>query len=126
MVKYGREPAKQTDSGAEAATQPTVQEFLEKLQAEAQPGSYLQALEAQELIKGGPNYRWSELMSRAFSAEVMRCECGGRLRFIANITKPEAITAILRHLGLPETLPKVAPARPPPEREYGDELFDVV
>jgi hypothetical protein len=64
-------------------------------------------------------------MQRAFGVDILQCDCGGRLQFIANITKPEAISAILRHLGLPDTFPEIAPARSPPEPEYDDELFDI-
>jgi hypothetical protein len=35
-------------------------------------------------------------------------------------------SAILKHLGLPDTLSEIAPARPPPEPEFGDDLFGVV
>jgi hypothetical protein len=122
VVVYGREPAKQDNSFLIA---PTVGEILARIQAETQPGSYLLALAQQQSTDKRPNYTWAQLMQRAFEEDVLQCACGGRLRFIASITKPEAITAILRHLGLPEAPPEIAPARSPPEPEYGDTLFDV-
>ena len=122
VVAYGREPIKQE-------MPPTIEQahldLFARLQAEAQPGSYLKIL-APQPTPARSNYTWAFLMKRAFQADVLKCgDCGGRLRFIACITKPEAITAILRHLGLPETPPEIAHARPPPTPEYGDTLFDV-
>jgi hypothetical protein len=122
VIAYGREPSKQEVT---PAIEQEPLEILARLQAEAQPGSYIQALE-QQPISPRPNFTWAFLMQRAFNADVLKCDkCNGRLRFIACITKPEAITAILRHLGLPETPPEIAPARSPPTPEFGDTLFDV-
>jgi hypothetical protein len=122
VVAYGREPAKQEVTPAIVQDQ---LEILARLQAEAQTGSFLQAIEQQPSLTR-PNYTWAFLMQRAFKIDVLKCDkCNGRLRFIACVTKPEAITAILRHLGLPETPPEIAPARSPPMPEFGDTLFDV-
>jgi hypothetical protein len=122
VVAYGREPRKQEVS---SPFELNVQELLMRMQADAQPGSYLEVLATLPPIIGPPNYTWAQLMQRAFGVDVLQCDCGGRLRFIANITKPEAISAILKHLGLPDTPPEIAPARSPPEPEFGDMLFDV-
>jgi hypothetical protein len=122
VVAYGREPTKQEVTPVIEQDQ---LEILARLQAEVQPGSYMQIV-AQQPTPTGSNYTWSSLMARAFEMDVLKCDnCNGRLRFIACITKREAITAILRHLGLPDTPPEIAPARSPPTAEYGDTLFDV-
>jgi hypothetical protein len=120
VVAFGREPVKQTDITSAGMT---VGEILARIEAEAQPASYLLALDQQPTEKP-PNYTWAQLMQRAFEEDVLQCVCGGRLKFIACITKPEAISAILKHLGLPETPPTIAPARSPPELEYGEPLPD--
>lgn len=54
-------------------------------------------------------------MARTFGLDVLACpRCGGRLRLIALIEEAAAIDRILRHLGLPTTIPAPRPARPPP------------
>ena len=54
-------------------------------------------------------YSWSELIARVFGAQVLRCpRCNSTLRFIAMVTAPFAIKAILDHIGLssgPRKLP---------------------
>ena len=56
-------------------------------------------------------------MQRSFGFDVLACpRCGGRLRLIALIEQVEAISRILRHLGLPDEIPRARPARAPPER----------
>jgi hypothetical protein len=41
---------------------------------------------------------------------VLACPgCGGRLRLLATIAHPPAITKILRHLGLPAEVPRPVP-----------------
>jgi hypothetical protein len=57
-----------------------------------------------------PNYSWAELMKRVFDMDVLLCECGGRLVFIASIMEREAIQAILKAQGLPADPPEVIPA----------------
>ena len=39
--------------------------------------------------------RWADLMKRVFKIDVLRCPCGGRLRFVAAIFEPTAIQAII-------------------------------
>jgi hypothetical protein len=121
VVAYGRRPTKHDNSSALAQN---AQEILTRIKEDAQPGSYLQILSNESNTKR-PNYTWAQLMQRAYGADVLQCECGGRLRFVACITKPEAITAILRHLGLPDTPPQPTPARSPPIPDFGDTLFDI-
>jgi hypothetical protein len=62
-------------------------------------------------------------MRRTFGYDVMAClKCGGRMRLLAMIDKPDAIARILDHLGLPTEPPHALPARAPPEQT---ELFDI-
>jgi len=61
---------------------------------------------------------WAELIRRVFAVDVLECpRCGGRMRILAAIQTPEAIRAILDHLGLPSRAPPLAPARPLPRSE---------
>lgn len=61
-------------------------------------------------------YAWADLMRRTFGYDVMAClECGGRMKLLAMIDKPDAIERILTHLGLPTEPPRALPARAPPE-----------
>jgi hypothetical protein len=55
---------------------------------------------------------WAELIRRVFAVDVLECpRCGGRMRILTAIQSPEAIRAILEHLGLPSRSPPVMPAR---------------
>ena len=57
---------------------------------------------------------WAELLKRTFAVDVLRCvRCGGRRELLAVVMKPEAVTAILTHLGL--NTDDVGP-RPPPHQ----------
>ena len=47
------------------------------------------------------NYAWAELLRRVFEIDVLACECGGRLRIIADIHPPDTTRKILDCLGLP-------------------------
>jgi hypothetical protein len=60
------------------------------------------------------NYTWAELMKRVFLLDVLRCPCGGARRLLAVITVPEVILAILRCLGLSESMQARGPPDPPP------------
>jgi hypothetical protein len=63
----------------------------------------------------GRGWRWAALMRRAFGFDVLACpRCGGRLRLIALIESPSVVGRLLRHLGLPDTIPTPRPARAPP------------
>ncbi|MCC6848742.1 MAG: transposase [Deltaproteobacteria bacterium] len=57
---------------------------------------------------------WADLMRRVFEIDVLACDCGARLRFLATIEDPPVVQRILRHLGLPTDTPVSALARPPP------------
>jgi hypothetical protein len=54
-------------------------------------------------------------MRRTFGIDVLACSsCGGRRRVIALIEQAAVIARILRHLGLPTTIPMPRPAGAPP------------
>jgi hypothetical protein len=60
-------------------------------------------------------WRWAALMPRTFGFDVLACpRCGRRLRLVALIEDASVVGRILRHLGLPDTLPVPRPARAPP------------
>lgn len=64
---------------------------------------------------------WAALLRRVFAHDVLVCpRCEGPMRLIAVLTDPDVGGGILRHLGLPDTPPPVAPARGPPQAS----LFD--
>ena len=66
-----------------------------------------------------PPYRrpWEELMRRV-GHEVLTCpRCDGTMKLLQVVEDPVVIERILIHLGLPTTLPPVAPARAPPETD---------
>ena len=57
---------------------------------------------------------WAELLKRTFAVDVLRCvHCGGRRELLAVVMKPEAVAAILTHLGLDTD---DAGPRPPPSQ----------
>lgn len=62
----------------------------------------------------GRGRRWADLMQRTLGLDVLACPaCGGRLRLTALIENAAAIDRVLRHLGLPTTIPPARPARAP-------------
>jgi len=60
-----------------------------------------------------PYIPWAELLRRTYDLDVLRCPCGGRLRFIAVILAPEVARDILDSLDLPSAAPPVSRARSP-------------
>ena len=62
---------------------------------------------------GSGRMDWASLLRRVYPDDVLGCPCGGRRRIVADITEPEAIAAILGHLGLPLEAPPIARARDP-------------
>ena len=79
----------------------------------------LAALAATAELPPRLRYPYSVLLARVFPSDLGACEkCGGPMRLIACIDTPAAIQRILSHLGLPTDVPKKAPARSPPEREF--------
>jgi hypothetical protein len=51
---------------------------------------------------------WASLIRRVDLEDVLRCPCGGRRRILSDVTEPDAVVAILEHLGLPARAPPVA------------------
>jgi hypothetical protein len=77
------------------------------------------------VVETGPRHRWRERMRRAdllkrtMGLDVLACpRCGGRFEPIAEILEPGAVGKILRAMGLPDTPPRLAPARSPPESDF--------
>ncbi|MBI5423391.1 MAG: transposase [Opitutae bacterium] len=57
---------------------------------------------------------WATLLKRVYDVDALRCpRCDGRLEFIAVLTEPAPIRAILDHLGLPSEPPRIPRARDP-------------
>lgn len=80
----------------------------------------------------GRRLDWANLLQRVFLIEVLACACGGTRRVISSIEEGPAARKILKHLGLPETVPALAPARVdqteiwptgPPVDEAREQLF---
>jgi hypothetical protein len=62
--------------------------------------------------------RRSDLLKRTMGLDVLACpRCGGRLEPIAEILEPGAVAKILRSMGLPDSTPRISPARPPPQSD---------
>jgi len=67
-----------------------------------------------------PSYRlpWADLIERVFGFSPMVCpRCNGQMTLVQLVQDPQVADKILGHLGLPTTLPPVAPARAPPGSE---------
>ena len=62
-------------------------------------------------------HRWADLIERVFGYSPSCPRCHGPMQTIQVVEDPEVIERILIHLGLPTTLPPVAPARAPPDSE---------
>jgi hypothetical protein len=56
---------------------------------------------------------WASLLKRVFKVDVLSCPCGGRRRVLAFLTDVSECSKILRHLGLPDRVPPLAPPRDP-------------
>jgi len=72
-----------------------------------------------------PAYRrtWAELHARIFGSDLTACpRCSGPMKVIQFVKDPDVIHKVCRHLGLPTTLPPVAPARAPPELSFDLDL----
>ncbi len=66
-------------------------------------------------------YPYTVLLSRVFKEDLGACEkCGGKMRFVACIDDRKVIHRILSHLDLPTEMPPKAPARAPPQMDFGD------
>ena len=59
------------------------------------------------------------LLARIYEVFPLRCpECGSTMRILAFLTDPGPTGAILRHLELPHTPPRLSPARDPPQAAF--------
>lgn len=56
---------------------------------------------------------WAELLKRVHAVDALRCDCGGRLRFIALVTDPKVAKPILERLHLVSLPPPLPRARAP-------------
>jgi hypothetical protein len=71
------------------------------------------------LTGAAPRSRWAQLLARIYEVFPLRCpECGSDMRILAFLTDPEPTSAILRHLDLPHTPPRLSPARGPPQPAF--------
>ena len=70
-----------------------------------------------ETVESGPETALGgvdEAPSRCGGAELLRCECGAERELIACVVDRGVAGKILRHLGLPDKPPRMAPSRAPP------------
>jgi hypothetical protein len=64
---------------------------------------------------------WAALLARVFDLDALACpRCGGRMKVVALITKPDEVRAILAHLGLDPDPPRAHPPRAPPDPPPAD------
>ncbi|MEK6608519.1 MAG: transposase [Myxococcota bacterium] len=64
---------------------------------------------------------WAALLARVFDIDALACpHCGGRMKVVALITKPDAVRAILTHLGFEADAPRAYPPRAPPDAGADD------
>jgi hypothetical protein len=81
-----------------------------------EPGARFQEDAAATLTGNAARSRWARLLARIYEVFPLRCpDCGSEMRILAFLTDPGAVGAILRHLDLPDTAPRLAPARAPPQ-----------
>jgi len=63
--------------------------------------------------------RRADLLKRTMGLDALECpRCRGRLEPIAEILEPGAVAKILRSMGLPDSPPRVSPARSPPQMDF--------
>ena len=56
---------------------------------------------------------WMERLRRVFAIDLSVCpHCGGRLRVIADVTRPDVIQRILEHVAKQQGPPDLSPSRP--------------
>jgi hypothetical protein len=69
----------------------------------------------------GARIDWASLLKRVFLEDALACPCGGRRRIVSDVQEPEAVVAILKHLGLLAEAPPLARARDPADLGFGFE-----
>ncbi len=65
---------------------------------------------------------WARLLRQVFAIDVLQCSCGGERKVIAALTRndsPNALRRYLEHVGEPADPPPTAPARAPPQMDFG-------
>jgi hypothetical protein len=71
--------------------------------------------------------KWAQLLQKVFDHAILVCpKCQGKMRLVQNVDDPQVIGRILSHLGLPTSLPSLAPARSPPQMELFDPYESVI
>jgi Putative transposase len=64
---------------------------------------------------------WAKLLNRVFKIDVTQCQyCRGDVKVVAAVLQKTAIEQILKHLGLPNEVPVISPARAPPQIQIDD------
>jgi hypothetical protein len=58
---------------------------------------------------------WATLLRRVYDIDALACPCGGRLRFTALVTDPDAARTVLQELRLPAAPPPILPAHAAPD-----------
>lgn len=62
---------------------------------------------------------FAALLARVFQVDIETCpNCNGQMRIVAALTEPSSIRRYLEGVGLSPDLPKLAPARAPPQQEF--------
>ena len=87
--------------------------------SDQEPAAHVHDDPATTLIGAAARSRWAQLLARIYEVFPLRCpECGSTMRILAFLTDPGPTGAILRHLELPHTPPRLSPARDPPQAAF--------
>jgi hypothetical protein len=65
------------------------------------------------------NQTWCALMRHGLDLDVLACECGKRMRWVATIFEKKSVARMLAAHGLSARVVRIAPARAPPQCELG-------
>jgi hypothetical protein len=90
---------------------------------EARTGFCPEGGEDREEVK---NHKWAHLLKRCFTVDVDTCpKCGDDMEIVGSIHDPAQVRRYLRHLGVKEDPPPIAPARyVQTELAYDDYSYD--
>jgi hypothetical protein len=62
--------------------------------------------------------KWSALLARVFRVDVEKCpRCAGKMKIVAALTDPASIRQYLKGTGQSAEIPRLVPARAPPQTE---------
>ena len=64
------------------------------------------------------NLTWAALMMHGLSVDVLRCECGARMKLAAVVLEKKSLARLLSAHGLSERAMPLAPARAPPQTDF--------